>query len=117
MECPACGGPVTLEVGPDRPPSASVVDAVLAADTDEPIVIDRTCWNCGWQETRHVRVDSIKTTAGDAAAIERARLLDEITEELDGIDRLATLEDVLAAVRRQRRLELTSDEEEADGSE
>ena len=27
--------------------------------------------NCGWQEVRQVRVESIDTTAGDEAAVER----------------------------------------------
>jgi hypothetical protein len=34
MDCPACGSLVTLEVGPDRPLSMSLSDAVLEADED-----------------------------------------------------------------------------------
>ena len=35
MACPACGGPVTLEVGSDHPLSTSLPDANLAADEDK----------------------------------------------------------------------------------
>jgi len=105
MDCPACGGPVTLEVGLDRPPSTSLSDAVLDAAEDERLDVVRTCWDCGWQEERQLRVEAIDTTAGDADAIERARLLEAITEELEAIEALGTLEDTLAEVRRQRRLE------------
>ncbi len=104
MECPACGGPVTMEVGPDYPLSASVADALLAADEDEQIVIARNCWACGWREERSVSIDSIETTKGDAHAVERAALLDDIMDEATAIDDLTTLEDTLAEVRRQRRL-------------
>lgn len=105
MDCPACGGPVTLEVGPDRLPSTPLSDAVLDAAEDERLDVVRTCWDCGWQEERQLRVEVIETTAGDAEAIERARLLEEITDELAAIEALGTLEDTLAEVRRQRRLE------------
>ncbi|WP_312621484.1 hypothetical protein [Haloarcula sp. 1CSR25-25] len=44
MECPAFGGPVTMEVGPTHPLSASVGDALLAADEDEQIVV--ACDGC-----------------------------------------------------------------------
>lgn len=103
MDCPACGAPVTLEVGPERPLSTSLIDALLTADEDERIEITRECWDCGWHEVRQLRVESIDTTAGDAAAVERAALIDEITDELAAIDRVATLEEALAEIRRQRR--------------
>ena len=105
MECPACDGPVTMEVGPDHPLSASVADALLAADEDEQIVVARNCWACGWSEERSVSIDSIETTEGDTHVVERAALLDDIMSEATAIDDLATLEDALAEVRRQRRLE------------
>jgi hypothetical protein len=105
IDCPACAFSATLEVGPDHPLSPSLTDALLAADEDECIEASRNCWNCGWHEARQVRVASIETTEGDETAIERAALLDEITDELAAIDRLATLEDTLAEIRRQRRLE------------
>ncbi|UPV76984.1 hypothetical protein M0R89_22295 (plasmid) [Halorussus limi] len=104
MDCPACGGPVTLEVGPDRPPSTSLSNAVLDAAEDERLDVVRTCWDCGWQEEHRLRVEAIDTTAGDADAIERARLLEKITDELAAIEALGTLEDTLTEVRRQRRL-------------
>jgi hypothetical protein len=110
MDCPACGGPVTLEVGPDRPPSTSLSDAVLDAAEDDCLDVVRTCWDCGWQEERRLRVEAIDTTAGDADAIERAALLEEITDELAAIEDLRTLEDALAEVRRQRRLEPAADD-------
>jgi hypothetical protein len=108
MECPACGGPVTMEVGPDRPVSASVTDALLAADEDEQIIVARNCWACGWTEDRSVVIDSIETTKGDADAVERATLLDDIMSEATAIDDLRTLEDALAEIRRQRRFETTA---------
>jgi hypothetical protein len=117
MDCPACGGPVTLEVGPDRPPSTSLSDAVLDAAEDERLDVVRTCWDCGWQEERQLRVEAIDTTAGDADAIERARLLEEITDELAAIEALGTLEDTLAEVRRQRRLEPAVEETNENATE
>ena len=117
MDCPACGGPVTLEVGPDRPPSTSLSDAVLDAAEDERLDVVRTDWACGWQEERQIRVEAIETTAGDADAIERARLLEEITDELEAIEALGTLEDTLAEVRRQRRLEPAAEDTNEDVTE
>jgi hypothetical protein len=117
MDCPACGGPVTLEVGPDRPPSTSLSDAVLDAAEDERLDVVRTCWDCGWQEERRLRVEEIETTAGDADAIERACLLEEITDELAAIEALGTLEDTLAEVRRRRRLEPAVEETSEDVTE
>jgi len=114
MDCPACDSPVTLEVGPKQPLSASLPDALLAAEEDECIEITRNCWTCGWNEDRQIRVESIETTEGDEAAIERAVLLNEITDELSAIDSLATLKDTLAEVRRQRRLEPTTTETDRD---
>ncbi|WP_042664307.1 hypothetical protein [Haloferax sp. ATB1] len=106
MDCSACGSSVTLEVGPDHPPSASLTDALLAADEDECIEVSRNCWNCGWHEERQVRVASIETTEGD-----------EITDELAAIESLATLEDALAEIRRQRRLEPSTADTDAGTSE
>ncbi|QFU84573.1 hypothetical protein [Natronorubrum aibiense] len=114
MDCPACDSPVTLEVGPEQPPSTSLPDALLAAEEDECIEITRNCWTCGWHEDRQIRVESIEATEGDEAAVERAMLLDEITDELSTIDSLATLKDTLAEVRRQRRLEPTTTETDRD---
>ena len=105
MDCPACGAPLTLEVGSERPLSTSLRDAVLTAEADERLKITRACWDCGWQEVRQVRVESIDATAGDEAAVERAALLDEINDELAGIDSVDTLEDALAEIRRHRQLE------------
>ena len=105
LDCPACGAPLTLEVGPERPIWTSLRDAVLAAEADERLEITRACWDCGWQEVRQVRVESIDTTAGDEAAVERATLLGEIDNELAAIENVATLEDALAEIRRHRQLE------------
>ena len=117
MDCPACGGPITLEVGPDRLPSTSLSDAVLDAAEDDCLDVVRTCWDCGWQEERRLRVEAIDTTAGDAGAIERARLLEEITDELAAIEALGTLEDTLAEVHRQRRLEPAAEDTNEDATE
>ncbi len=112
MECPACGGPVTLEVGPDQSLSTSLTDALLAADEDACIDISRNCWDCGWQEVRQIRVESIDTTDGDKVAVKRTSLIEEITDELAEIERLATLKDTLAEVRRQQRMEPSTDSTE-----
>ncbi|RMB08305.1 hypothetical protein ATH50_3635 [Haloplanus aerogenes] len=118
MDCPACGGPVSHEVGPDRPPSTSLSDAVLDAAEDERLDVVRTCWDCGWQEERRLRVEAIETTAGDADAIERPPpLLKEITDELAAIEALGTLEDTLAEVRRQRRLEPAAEDTNENATE
>ena len=112
MDCPACNGPVTLEVGPDQPLSASLTDVLLAADENECIDVSRNCWNCGWQEVRQIRVESIDTTDRDEIAVKRASLIEEITDELAEIERLATLEDTLVEVRRQQRMEPSTDSTE-----
>lgn len=100
MDCPACGSSATLEVGPDHSLSVSLTDAILAADEDECIEVVRDCWDCGWHEKRQLRVASIDMTEGNEAAVERAALVDEIIDELEAIDSLATLEDALAEIRR-----------------
>jgi len=117
MECPACGSSVTLEVGPERSLSTSLPEAILTAEEDEYIEVSRDCWDCGWHEEREVRIASIETTEGDETAVERAALVEEITDELAAIDRLATLEDALAEIRRQRRLEPSPDVTDEDTGE
>jgi len=112
MDCPACSGPVTLEVGPDQPLSTLLTDALLAANEDECIDVSRNCWDCGWHELRQIRVESIYTTDGDEVAVKRSSLIEEITNELEAIERLATLEDTLAEVRRRQRLESSTDSTE-----
>ena len=67
-----------------------------------------------WQEERRLRMEAIETTAGDADAIERAGLLGEITDELAAIEALGTLEETLAEVRRQRRLEPAAEDTNED---
>lgn len=117
MDCPACGGSVTLEIEADRPPSTSLTNTLLNAAEDDRIDIVRDCWDCGWQEERRLRVEAIETTAGDVDAIERAALLEEISDELPAIEDLATLEDTLAEVRRQRRLEPSAEDTDKDTTE
>lgn len=117
MDCPACGSPVTLEVGPERPLSTPLRDAVLAADVDERLEITRDCWDCGWHEVRQLRVESIDMTAGDEAAVERAALVNEITDELAAIEDVAPLEDALAEIRRQRRTDAATADADGDGTE
>jgi len=110
MNCPTCSSPLTLNLGPGHPVSASLPDALFAADEDERIETTRVCWDCGWQETRQMRVDSIDVTEGDDVAGERAALIDGITEEIEAMEDLATLEDILAEIRHQRRLESVTPE-------
>ncbi len=105
---------LTLEVGPNHPPPASLTDALLAADEGECIEVSRKCWNCGWHEKRQGCVAAIETTDGDETAIERAALLDESTDELEAIEHLATLEDALTEGRRQQRLEPSTADTDAD---
>lgn len=54
----------------------------------------------GWSEERSVVIDSIETTEGDANAVERAALLEDIMREATAIDSLATLKDALTEIRR-----------------
>mgnify|MGYP007097484364 CR=1 FL=1 len=115
MEYPACGGSlITIEVGPDLPPTTSIVNALLAAGKDEVLVITRNCWDCGWCEDRSVSIDSIETTEGDPHAVEHAKLIDNIVSEATAINSLATLEDVLAEVHQRRRLEPADEDTEAE---
>lgn len=58
-----------------------------------------------------------KRSAGDADAIERARLLEEITDELEAIEALGTLEDTLAEIRRQRRLKPAAEDTNENATE
>ncbi len=44
-------------------------------------------------------VESTDTTEGNGAAVERAALVDEITDDIAVIDEMVTLEDALAEVR------------------
>lgn len=92
----------------------SLTEALLAAGEDEDVEVVRACWDCGWHEARQMRVASIETTNGDADAVKRSALIDEITDELAAIDSLVTLEQALAEVRRQRRLELAMAETDDD---
>ena len=108
MDCPACGAPLTIEVGPEQPLSTSLRDAVLATEADERLEITRACWDCGWQEVRQVRVESIDTTSGDETAVERAALLHEINDEIAGIESVDTLEEALATIRRHRDTDPTT---------
>jgi len=103
-----------MEVGPDQPVSASVADALLAAVEDEQILVARNCWTCGWSEDRSVVIDSIETTEGDTDAIERAALIDEITDELEVIESVDTVEETLATIRRHRETDpATTDTDDA----
>lgn len=117
MDCPACGSPITIEVGPEHPLSTSVSDAVITAKEDEHIEITRNCWDCGWHETRELIVASIDTAPGDEAVIERNALVDEITNELADIGCVKTLEEVLAAIRRQRRADPARSDSDDDTTE
>jgi hypothetical protein len=117
MDCPACGGSVTLEVGPDQPPSTSLPDALLAAAEDGRLDVVRACWDCGWQEEHRLRVEAIDTTAGDADAIEWASLLEEITDEFAAIEDLTTLEDTLAEVRQRRRMDPSTEDTDKETTE
>ncbi|MFC6723960.1 hypothetical protein ACFQE1_06145 [Halobium palmae] len=85
-----------------------MADALLAGDEDEQIIVARNCWACGWAEERSVVIESIEKTEGDTNAVERAALLDDIMSQATAIDGLATLEEALTEIRRQRRLEPTA---------
>lgn len=105
MNCPQCNSNITMEVGPERPLSASLVDTLITAEEDEQVDINRDCWQCGWREKRSVRLETIEITNGDTHVVERSTLMNEIMNELETIESLTTLRDALAEVRRQRRLE------------
>ncbi len=101
MKCPDCGEPLTIEVGPDIPPTISVVDAICVASENETIEISRVCWTCGWLEERCVRVESIDISPDDDKVAKRANLLAEITDELHTIEDLATLESIRTRVKQR----------------
>jgi len=63
------------------------LDILLAADKDEQIIVARNCWARGWTEERSVTIDSIETTEGDADAVERTALLDDIMREATARER------------------------------
>lgn len=97
MECPDCGsGTVTLEVGPEWPISTSVHRAALDGAEGDRIEIHRHCWTCGWREDRHLRLEAIEPTHGDAEVIDRRRLIEEIESEATALEGLESL----AAIRR-----------------
>lgn len=70
-----------LDVGPDRPLSTSLSDALLAADEDEYIEVSRDCWDCGWHEEQQIHVESIDTIDGDE--VRRQRQLEPPTDDMD----------------------------------
>lgn len=41
MDCPKCGGPATLEVGPEQPITALLTDVLIDAEEDERIEATR----------------------------------------------------------------------------
>ena len=105
MDCPVCSGSLTVEVGPSMSFSTSLSNAILAAGEDECIKVIRDCWQSGCHEGREVRIEYIEVTDGDSQVVDRARLVSAIHEELDGIERQDTLEQALAEIKRNRRLE------------
>jgi hypothetical protein len=105
MDCPACSASLTVEVSSSNSFSNSLSDVILAADEGECLTVVQDCWQCGWHEDREVRIEQIDVTDGDSRAVDRAALVSEIQEELDGIERLDTLEQALAEIKRHRRLE------------
>ena len=60
MDCPACGSPLTLEVGPERPLSTSLRDAILAAEAGERLEITRAFGTAGGRKC--VRCGSSRST-------------------------------------------------------
>lgn len=105
MECPECCTEIPITVAPERPFSASLIDAVLSSDVDEQLTVSRDCEACGWREERTIHLETIEVTEGDSHAIERATLVDEFAHEVSAIENIATLEAALAAIRRQPTLE------------
>jgi len=117
MDCPACGCPIALEVGPDRRFRRRFPTQSLQRRRTSESRLPEIVGTVGGHETRRIRIESIDTTAGDEAAIERAVLIDEIIDELEGIDQVATLEDLLAETRRQRRTDATTADTDGDVTE
>lgn len=103
MECPDCGEPdISQEVGPGRPPSTPLADAILDTEQGDEVVLHRQCWTCGWSEDRHVKVAGIETEHGDPATVDRQQRLSELRGMLEEIEDTETLESVLQYVRQQR---------------
>ena len=77
----------------------------------------RDCWDCGWHETRQLRIELVGTTTGDETAVKRAALIGEITDELEEIDQVATLEELLTEARRQRRADPVTTDTDGNATE
>ncbi|WP_042662467.1 hypothetical protein [Haloferax sp. ATB1] len=103
MECPDCGEPyVSREVGPGRPPSTPLANAILDTEQGEEVILHRQCWTCGWSEDRHVEVAAIETEHGDPEIVDRQQRLSELAGLLEEIEDTETLDSVLHYVRQQR---------------
>ncbi|WP_115891656.1 hypothetical protein [Haloferax sp. Atlit-48N] len=103
MECPDCGEPyVSREVGPGRPPSTPLANAILDTEQGEEVILHRQCWTCGWSEDRHIEVAAIETEHGDPEIVDRQQRLSELVGLLEGTEDTETLESVLQYVRQHQ---------------
>lgn len=104
MDCPECGSRyVTVEPGQDVSPTATVEYAVLSVAEGEEIDVTRTCWTCGWEETRRVRLEERRVESGNDAIRQRRELVGLVNDELDRMESVDVLRDALAEVERVRR--------------
>ena len=112
MDCPECGSATVAtdldaDPGSDIPPTLSITDAILKLAESEAIGVTRRCWECGWRETRTVKVAAVDVESGDESVVERRRLIEEVTAEVEQIDENASLREVLATTERVRQQEST----------
>lgn len=106
MTCPECGSRrITVEPGADSSPLATAADAVLDADERDTILVARDCWECGWRGTRRLKLTAIEVESGDHSVHQRRRLIDGVRAELADIQRIPSLRDALAEIRRVRQME------------
>lgn len=111
MTCPECGSRrITVEPGPDSSPLATVAEAVLNAEEEDTILVARDCWECGWRETRRLQLTAIEVESGDQTVHQRRRLIDEVSAELADIQRIPSLRDALAEIRRVQQMEPSGSE-------
>lgn len=106
MNCPDCGSRLTSsDLTAPHNPTASLTSAVRRADEDEVIGISTWCGDCGWTETRRVRLEEIDTEHGDQDRIEQIRVRNKITNQLDQVQSIESLEDVLTEVKQRAERE------------
>lgn len=96
MNCPDCdASSVSVEVGPSG--TGRLIHLVVRAGEAEAVEVVRSCWTCGWRETRDVSVEAIRVDPGDRQIVAREQLRNELIEATSSLDQVE-LEAALTAV-------------------